>query len=130
VIATPMVSFAGLSFSALGILLTLLGHLLADDCLDDLVCYQRDNDEMVPGCIGIGLVSYDYCIVDPENTNRPQSTVDYGSNPEVSISSAVYLITITTETNGGTTSAASLSRPLGLCQGDCSADADCLDDLV
>jgi hypothetical protein len=33
-----------------------------DDCLDELICFQRDYLERVPGCSGQGTASYDYCV--------------------------------------------------------------------
>jgi hypothetical protein len=33
-----------------------------DDCLDELVCFQREYLERVPGCSGQGTASYDYCV--------------------------------------------------------------------
>jgi hypothetical protein len=36
-----------------------------EDCLDELVCFQRDYLERVPGCSGQGTPSYDYCIAGP-----------------------------------------------------------------
>ena len=34
-----------------------------EDCLDELICFQREYLETVPGCSGQGTPSYDYCIV-------------------------------------------------------------------
>ena len=33
------------------------------DCEGDLICFQREGLEPVPGCSGLGQTSYDYCIV-------------------------------------------------------------------
>lgn len=43
--------------------------------MDELVCFQRDYLEPVPGCVGAGLVSYDYCHPSPENLPEPTDPV-------------------------------------------------------
>jgi len=53
------------------LLLTLLLSTFLDgpDCIDEMVCFQRDEDEPVPGCEGVGDFSIDYCV-------GPNQTVD------------------------------------------------------
>lgn len=41
-----------------------------DDCDGDLVCFQRNFNEPVPGCIGLALDYYDYCVA-PDATVVP-----------------------------------------------------------
>jgi len=72
-----------------------------DDCGPGLMCFQREGNTPVPGCVGDGVKDYDYCI-DPQNLG-PNELRDYGANPSV---------------------------PLGLCSGDCDTSDDCDEDLV
>lgn len=32
-----------------------------EDCGDGLLCFQRDENELVPGCVGAGELGWDYC---------------------------------------------------------------------
>jgi len=80
----------------------------SSDCLDNLVCFQRDALEPVPGCIGAGLAAYDYCIM-VENATTLNADADDS------------MVSPMEEEN---------AMPLGLCEGDCDVDADCLDELV
>lgn len=90
------------------------------DCLDNLVCFQRDGDEEVPGCGGAPERSADYCVF-PADATRPPSTVMIGATlPPGSAPTTVQLEFIG---DGG-------SEPLGLCMGDCDSDNDCRDNLV
>ena len=95
------------------------------DCIDpNMICYQRDGLEPVPGCNGLGTASYDYCIVDPNYSGlRPQTTVDLSSPSAIVISSGLDLQVVSVNS-------VSSSRRLGLCQGDCNSDSDCIDDLI
>ena len=95
------------------------------DCIDpNMICFQRDGLEPVPGCSGLGEVSYDYCIIDPNFSGlRPQTTVDVSSSSAVVVNSGLDLQVVSVN------AASSFSR-LGLCQGDCNSDSDCIDDLI
>jgi hypothetical protein len=33
-----------------------------DECDGDLICFQRDGTEIVPGCVGVPVEGTDYCI--------------------------------------------------------------------
>jgi Bacterial Ig domain len=37
-----------------------------DECAGDLICFQREGTEVVPGCIGVALEETDYCIKPPQ----------------------------------------------------------------
>jgi len=45
-----------------------------EDCSGDLVCYQRDAYEQVPGCIGWGSAGTDYCY---DGTSTPTYSPSY-----------------------------------------------------
>lgn len=47
---------------------------LDSDCRGNLICFQRDGSQMVPGCKGSGSRGKDYCTdpsLRPDPTNRP-----------------------------------------------------------
>lgn len=70
-----------------------------DECKDDLVCYQRNSDDPVPGCIDNGGVDgVDFC----SEPIVPLPLQWCGEVPQVD---------------------------LGPCQGDCDMDRDCLPGL-
>jgi hypothetical protein len=54
-------NFPARSFSSHNVLLCAL-VLTDDDCAGSLTCFQRNNFDAVPGCIGEGEIDYDYCI--------------------------------------------------------------------
>lgn len=96
-----------------------------DDCLDELVCFQRDLLDPVPGCAGEGQISYDYCTVAPGATLAPTTpttppAMRPTTAPGVPVAQLPPLETVGDD----------LALPLGICQGDCDSDEDCLDDLV
>jgi hypothetical protein len=37
-----------------------------DECAGDLICFQRDGTEVVPGCVGVPEEKVDYCIKPPQ----------------------------------------------------------------
>lgn len=98
-----------------------LGECLGDcdtdeDCEGDLICFQRDEGEPVPGCYGQYESNWDYC-VQPEvysSTSAPVST------PAASTSLVVV----------GDNGSPSSAFPLGKCQGDCDSDSDCAPGLI
>ncbi|CAB9521159.1 beta-induced protein ig-h3 [Seminavis robusta] len=106
------------------------------DCIDELVCFQRDLLEPVPGCSGEGLASIDYC-VKPYSFNASDMT-DPPSNTMVPTTPQVT--TPPAETNPPVQEDPNLPKletigdnptmALGLCQGDCDTDEDCLDELL
>jgi len=75
----------------------------SDQCFGDLACFQRDGSMMVPGCIGTGVSAKDYCY--KPNGDRVVAFVGDNGFP-------------------------ARSFPLGECEGDCDADADCTGDLL
>ncbi len=82
-----------------------------DDCKGNLVCFQRDKNEAVPGCDGgeDDGTPTDYCIADPSQPTRA---------PSVS-------------TDGTTVNAdSSLTSPFGMCRGDGNGNNDCKGNLV
>ena len=76
-----------------------------EDCEGNLVCFQRDNEE-VPGCSGNPGKKHDYCI-NPDLLPKTRADIDYVSNLN------------------------SEDGPLlNECEGDCDNDDDCAGDLV
>ena len=90
-----------------------------DDCVDNLVCFQRDALEKVPGCLGSGDMSFDYCIYNPSDITPGSTTIVIGSSSTIDVNSGTMLEFVM---NDG-------DVPLGHCQGDCDSDADCLDNM-
>jgi len=71
-----------------------------DQCVGDLICFQRRADENVPGCTNVpGFTTEDFCI--PKPTNLLQNIG-----------------------NGH------INGYYGECQGDCDSNSDCFGDLV
>lgn len=82
---------------------------LADaDCLDDMVCFQRDLLDPVPGCLGEGQISYDYCIVSQYSTRAPSTPA---------LPPAMRPTSPNVPLPGLQTVGDNLALPLGLCQG-------------
>ncbi|KAI2492348.1 Bacterial protein of unknown function (DUF839) [Fragilaria crotonensis] len=69
-----------------------------DDCFGDLSCFQRTGIEAVPGCSGTGVSGTDYCY-----KTTGAGVFSYVGDEDVPIR----------------------AFPLGNCEGDCDADADC-----
>ena len=84
------------------------GLTLQDDCIDELICFQRDYEEPVPGCRpGQNFASVDYCVAPPA-PEMPIMTVaptDAATFPATQFVVALYTV-------GDQT-----GMPLGLCQG-------------
>eukprot|EP00980_Cylindrotheca_fusiformis_P000758 scaffold175_cov153-Cylindrotheca_fusiformis.AAC.10 len=76
------------------------------DCEDGLVCFQRDENESVPGCSGGSSDSSrtDYCIPKYNSPTPAPAPTPTSSRPPLRITQ---------------------SFPLGLCEGDCDRDVDC-----
>ncbi|KAG7370840.1 Eukaryotic-type carbonic anhydrase [Nitzschia inconspicua] len=121
-----------------------------DDCMDGLVCFQRDANEAVPGCLGgeqLGEVT-DFCVLDPFGSGYVDPTTEAPSaslTPPTSVptSRPVDLVS----DGEPTLSPSSATRPvgppkqvlnrgwelnfkLGECEGDCDEDSDCLPGLI
>lgn len=47
-----------------------------DDCGLGLVCFERDDETPVPGCVGDGVWGFDYCY-------RPPAIVEYVGDYEM-----------------------------------------------
>ena len=75
-----------------------------------MVCFQRDGNEAVPGCTGLGEAGKDYCYYASPVPNPTPSPVEQPSNELVIMGD-----------NGSPSSA----FPLGECQGDCDYDSQC-----
>jgi hypothetical protein len=115
-----------------------------DDCVDELICFQRDNVEPVPGCIGIGVPSYDYCIVDPHRSSEGEvvtlSPVVPPVKPPSLAPSLDPMLPMLNIINGGKNANKGGDkgidreeevRPLlGLCEGNCKNSDECEGDLV
>ena len=71
------------------------------DCREGLICFQRRGLTPVPGCSGVGLGEYDYCV-----PPAPGLLIDFGADPPAS------------------------KLPFGLCEGECDTDNDCEGDLI
>jgi predicted ThiF/HesA family dinucleotide-utilizing enzyme len=69
-----------------------------DECFGDLACFQRNGTEAVPGCAGTGTFAQDYCY-----KTTGTGVFSYVGDEDVPIR----------------------AFPLGICEGDCDADADC-----
>ena len=40
-----------------------------EDCGASLVCFQRTDTELIPGCVGTGVEGWDYC-------SKPETVVE------------------------------------------------------
>jgi len=70
-----------------------------DECGDGLACYQRTDDNFIPGCVGVGSTGKDYCF-------RVQTDILRLRLPFCTVAS-----------------------PCTICQGDCNKDAHCQEGL-
>jgi hypothetical protein len=93
-----------------------------------LVCFQRERNEAVPGCVGQDSSNTDFCILDPAGdataTSAPTLAPFETLGPSDS-STALPLPPLTLVGNG-----AALTTLLNECEGDCDSDGDCADNLV
>lgn len=106
-----------------------------DDCGENMICFQRDGGEAVPGCIGgeNDLDDTDYCISDSEApTMAPSAPLiqivqDGRVDRSVNISSLFQgLVPLQPPANPYNLSLSSgLQGTLGKCQGICKSDRDC-----
>lgn len=96
-----------------------------EDCLDELVCFQRALNEPIPACRGDGMPSMDYCILPPVQVlpDEPTEAVTMAPTIAETLAATEMLVALQTVGDSG-------GLPLGLCQGDCDVDEDCLDDLI
>lgn len=78
------------------------------DCAGDLVCFERDGNDAVPGCSGGSSdgSKTDYCIRKRDDISNP---IDPNDPPVTFVSNP---------------------PKLGICDGDCDRDSDCGGDLV
>eukprot|EP00980_Cylindrotheca_fusiformis_P000752 scaffold175_cov153-Cylindrotheca_fusiformis.AAC.4 len=93
-----------------------------DDCEGGLICFQRDENESVPGCSGGGKDNSrtDYCVRSTESpppTSKPSSAPGSPA-PTPGPTHHILQLKITQ------------SFPLGRCEGDCDDDDDCESGLV
>ena len=120
-----------------------------DDCQSGLVCFQRDFNDIVPGCSGdVSNNNYDYCI-HPSDTASSQnqdddtldtlaptksSTMAPTTAPTPSTASPTAPIIVNTTSTElaimGNNGDPSNVFPLAVCQGDCDSDSDCEAGLV
>jgi hypothetical protein len=47
-----------------------------EDCMDALICYQRDGGEETPGCLGNDDTANDYCVHPSELSNQIRTWQD------------------------------------------------------
>ena len=61
------------------------------DCSGDMICFQRNGNEIVPGCVGTPQNARDYCVVPPPQTVsiRLGPNLRYVGNSEYNIGSAL-----------------------------------------
>ena len=85
------------------------------ECAGNLVCFQRDAGQAVPGCSGTLIESNDYC-VRPVDIDGPPAPAPTPSGTALNIV--------------GDNGSPSSKFPLGRCQGDCDSNAECAGDLV
>jgi len=68
------------------------------DCVQPLVCYQREGNELVPGCEGSGISNFDYCTnPDPEYHYEDQYTFLQNTIPNTFSQGCPYSMDITYE---------------------------------
>jgi len=91
--------------------------LLSNQCLDELVCFQRNFEEPIPGCRGTGRLSMDYCIKPPIEESVQEAEEMVTMSPTVAATMAVTEMIVALETVGD-----NVDLALGLCQGDCDTD--------
>jgi hypothetical protein len=111
------------------------------DCLEGLVCFQRDQYEAVPGCEGgeADASKTDYCINPPNVPTPPTPTFSPTKAPVHNSSPFPTMPVLVASTPSPVTTDPSLpwvealyggnppsqAFPLGLCKGDCDKDGDC-----
>ena len=91
------------------------------DCLDGLICFQRQGDEAVPGCRGKGHSSANYCVFSvmsametgPDDQERESPTMDVLPHLQLLGEDEIFDV-----------------YPLSICQGSCFDDYDCTDGLI
>lgn len=99
--------------------LTLLGLCEGDcdtdnDCVDDLICYLRDEFDNVPGCSGSGSINVDYCIIDPTITTLTNNSTSGSNNNASSLSFVPSISPSTIVANSTTNNNTSLQGSLSL----------------
>ena len=106
--------------------------------LKGLVCQHRVSDEPVYGCVGVGEYGVDYCILPPEDTFAVKNT-----SKDTVLSSAIEApnndIAAASEPGTARPELPVLQTlgadgifdvyPLGMCQGSCFNDRDCVEGL-
>ncbi|KAL7531368.1 hypothetical protein ACHAWF_008976 [Thalassiosira exigua] len=85
------------------------------DCSEGFACFQRNDNEPVPGCYGLAGKFWDYCA--PEDVVPPLPTMDFDKTAGSDVEFAQE-------------KACKPEDKCGLCQNDCDTDEDCEDGLV
>jgi hypothetical protein len=99
-----------------------------EQCGEGLICFQRDENMTVPGCIGDDPTKTDYCILDPhgEGYTFPPTGTPTTAEPSISAEPTAAPFVLPT---GPAKSIENLGweppAPIGECQGDCDEDFDC-----
>jgi hypothetical protein len=52
-----------------------------DECAGELICFQRDVNGVVPGCVGVAVDDTDYCIKPPQQLVAAVTRSGAGSFP-------------------------------------------------
>ena len=115
-----------------------------DECAEGLICFQRRNEEAIPGCStpDSELYGIDFC-VDPADLSEGEAST---SNTMITTTGALVVSSsVNTSTKPARTKptvvqvqvlptlelfANNEAERLGNCQGDCDSDDDCLPGLV
>ena len=90
-------------------------------CLDEMICFQRNFDEIVPGCRGNARSSMDYCIMPPPPMEKPiEKPIEplFTMSPTAAATMGATEMIVALQTVGDAVD----KMPLGVCQGDCDKD--------
>jgi hypothetical protein len=93
-------------------------------CKGNLLCFQRNGIQAVPGCTGSGTSGRDYCY---EPTAPVTVTVTSNTQVTPVASTNTAITNIFGRLRG---SGCSKSRPCGVCEGDCDNNDECAGNLI
>jgi hypothetical protein len=123
-----------------------------EDCMDGLICFQRNANETVPGCTGGSSTDLltDFCILDPFGSgfvDPPTEAPTGGLMPPTGLPTSRPDTSVPAANEGPSVAPTFFPRPVGPpkdiwnrgwepafklaeCEGDCDADTDCLPGLI
>lgn len=126
-----------------------------DNCAKGLICFQRDANEAIPGCIGgeDNPLMTDYCVLDPSGSGYrdpdTSSPINAPVNTEVIQTEVSPVANVPPTPTSNPTNAPADNQPrpvgttekvlnlgwepkflLGECEGDCDNNSDCLPGLI